>query len=56
MIADERLFDSREDLASALAGDVANALAECVRAKQSACLAVSGGATPKLFFGALSAV
>jgi 6-phosphogluconolactonase len=54
MIAAERLFDSRESLAAALAFDVAEALAQCVESNGKACLAVSGGTTPKLFFGALS--
>ena len=43
MIAKERLFESRGSLSSALATDVANALQHHVRAKGSACLAVSGG-------------
>ena len=55
MIADERLFESKVDLASALATDVAAALARCVTSNGKACLAVSGGATPKLFFEKLSA-
>lgn len=55
MIADERLFESKVDLASALATDVAAALARCVASNGKACLAVSGGATPKLFFEKLSA-
>ncbi len=54
MIAKERLFESRGSLSSALATDVANALRHHVRAKGSACLAVSGGTTPKLFFETLS--
>jgi 6-phosphogluconolactonase len=54
MIAKERLFESRGSLSSALATDVANALQHHVRAKGSACLAVSGGSTPKLFFETLS--
>ena len=54
MIADERLFDSRESLAAALASDVASALAQCVNSNGKACLAVSGGATPRLFFEVLS--
>ncbi len=53
MIAKERLFESRGSLCSALATDVANALQHHVRTKGSACLAVSGGTTPKLFFGPL---
>jgi 6-phosphogluconolactonase len=54
MIAKERLFESRGSLCSALATDVANALQHHVRTKGSACLAVSGGSTPKLFFETLS--
>ena len=54
MIAKERLFESRGSLSSALATDVANALQHHVRVKGSACLAVSGGSTPKLFFETLS--
>jgi 6-phosphogluconolactonase len=56
MIAKERLFGSRGSLASALASDVANALAHHVAAKGKACLAVSGGTTPKLFFETLSRI
>jgi 6-phosphogluconolactonase len=56
MIAKERLFESRGSLASALASDVANALAHYVAAKGKACLAVSGGTTPKLFFETLSRI
>jgi 6-phosphogluconolactonase len=56
MIAKERLFGSRGSLASALASDVANALAHYVAAKGKACLAVSGGTTPKLFFETLSRI
>jgi 6-phosphogluconolactonase len=54
MIAKERLFESRGSLCSALATDVANALQHHVRTKGNACLAVSGGSTPKLFFETLS--
>ena len=56
MIAKERLFESRGSLCSALATDVANALQHHVRTKGSACLAVSGGTTPKLFFETLSRI
>ena len=56
MIAKERLFESRGSLASALATDVANALAHHVMTKGRACLAVSGGTTPKLFFETLSRI
>jgi 6-phosphogluconolactonase len=54
MIVKERLFESRGSLSSALATDVANVLQHHVRVKGSACLAVSGGSTPKLFFETLS--
>jgi 6-phosphogluconolactonase len=56
MIAKERLFESRGSLASALATDVAGALAHHVMTKGRACLAVSGGTTPKLFFETLSRI
>ena len=56
MIAKERLFESKGSLASALATDVANALQRHVISKGSACLAVSGGSTPKLFFETLSRI
>ena len=56
MIAKERLFESRGSLSSALAADVANALQHHVMSKGKACLAVSGGSTPKLFFETLSRI
>ena len=56
MIAKERLFESRGGLSSALATDVANALQHHVMSKGKACLAVSGGSTPKLFFESLSRI
>ena len=56
MIVKERLFESKGSLASALATDVANALQRHVISKGSACLAVSGGSTPKLFFETLSRI
>ena len=56
MIAKERLFESRGSLASALATDVANALSHQVMTWNKACLAVSGGTTPKLFFETLSRI
>ena len=56
MIAKERLFESRGSLSSALAADVANALQHHVMSKGKACLAVSGGTTPKLFFETLSRI
>ncbi len=56
MIERERLFENRESLASALAADVAEALVQQVAAKGKACLAVSGGNTPKLFLETLSRI
>lgn len=56
MIAKERLFESRGSLASALATDVASTLSHNVMIKGKACLAVSGGTTPKLFFETLSRI
>ena len=54
MIAKDRMFDSRGSLASALASDVANALASAIGRNGQAVLAVSGGKTPQLFFNTLS--
>lgn len=54
MISARRIFGTREDLAQALAGDVAAALAATVARKGRAVLAVSGGTTPALFFAHLS--
>ena len=51
---DWRVFASAEELAEALAGDVARALRAAVARRGQALLAVSGGTTPKLFFRALS--
>ena len=51
---DWRVFASPEALAEALAADVAGALRAAVARHGEALLAVSGGTTPKLFFGALS--
>lgn len=50
----ERMFDSRGSLASALASDVANALAGAISRNGKAVLAVSGGKTPQLFLDTLS--
>lgn len=47
-------FSSPEELASALADDVARKLDAAVREREKASLAVSGGSTPKQFFQALS--
>lgn len=54
MIVAERLFESRESLAAALARDVADRLRHAIALKGSATLAVSGGTTPKLFFAKLA--
>lgn len=54
MIAARNLFDTRQQLASALARDVAAALAARISAAGAATLAVSGGTTPALFFQELS--
>ncbi len=54
MITARRIFGTREDLAQALARDVAAALAATVARKGRAVLAVSGGTTPALFFAHLS--
>lgn len=54
MIAARRILGTREDLAQALAGDVAAALAATIAGKGRAVLAVSGGTTPTLFFAHLA--
>ena len=51
---DWRVFPSREALAETLADDVAAVLSAGIKQRGSAVLAVSGGSTPGLFFGALS--
>ena len=56
MIAAERMFSGRKELALALAIDVANVLGGCIAKKGAAILAVSGGETPKLFLEELSQV
>lgn len=56
MISKERMFDSRGSLASALASDVASALAAAIGRTGKAVLAVSGGKTPQLFFDTLSEI
>lgn len=48
-------FSDGAALAEALAGRVAGVLAEAIAARGEACIAVSGGSTPKAFFKALSA-
>ncbi|MGE3832108.1 MAG: 6-phosphogluconolactonase [Parvibaculaceae bacterium] len=54
MIATRRIFSTRDELAAALAADVAARLADAIAARGDAVLAVSGGTTPKLLFPALS--
>jgi 6-phosphogluconolactonase len=54
LIEAERIFEARETLAETLARDVADELQRAIEAKGKATLAVSGGATPKLFFEKLS--
>lgn len=54
MIAARRDFADREDLARALAEEVAAALHAAIESKGEAVLAVSGGTTPVLFFDRLS--
>jgi 6-phosphogluconolactonase len=56
LIEAERIFEAREALAETLARDVADELARAIEAKGRATLAVSGGTTPKLFFGKLSVI
>ncbi|TPK18564.1 6-phosphogluconolactonase [Mesorhizobium sp. B2-5-9] len=48
-------FPDRPQLASALAGRVADALTKAIAGRGTALLAVSGGTTPAKFFAALSA-
>jgi 6-phosphogluconolactonase len=54
MIAAERLFDNRDDLAAGLARDVADAVRNALASSGAATFAVSGGTTPKLFFSKLA--
>ena len=51
---DRRIFESRQELATALAGAVARVLSDAISARGKAFLAVSGGTTPGAFFAALS--
>lgn len=48
------IFDTKADLASQLADDVAKRLQDKITANGSASIAVSGGSTPKVFFEKLS--
>jgi 6-phosphogluconolactonase len=54
LIAARRIFANKDELAAALAADVAARLADAIAARGDAVLAVSGGSTPKLLFAALS--
>lgn len=49
-----KTFDSREELAQALAGDVTARLQAAIASRGAATLAVSGGSTPKRFFQVLA--
>ncbi|MER8434637.1 6-phosphogluconolactonase [Mesorhizobium caraganae] len=49
-------FAGRQDLAAALAGNVAARLTKAIDERGTALLAVSGGTTPAKFFAALSAI
>lgn len=52
--ADWRAFSTREQVADALARDVAEALRSAIADRGAAVLAVSGGSTPGLFFDTLA--
>ncbi|MCB1378324.1 MAG: 6-phosphogluconolactonase [Alphaproteobacteria bacterium] len=54
MIEAERIFAARQELAEALARNVADELVHAIEAKGKATLAVSGGTTPGLFLEKLS--
>ena len=54
MIKKERIFDTRADLAAALAADVAAVLGKALSERGEALLAVSGGKTPALFLDKLA--
>lgn len=54
MLAEWRIYPSRQALAEALADDVIRVLAGSIAASGKAVLAVSGGSTPDLLFAALS--
>lgn len=54
MIAERKLFASRQELAAALASDVAASLSTAITDRGHAQLALSGGTTPKLFFHELA--
>ncbi len=54
MTAAMHVFDSSAALAEGLAGSVAAVLSAAIATRGQACIAVSGGSTPKAFFKALS--
>jgi 6-phosphogluconolactonase len=54
LIAERKLFATKQELAVALASDVAASLSTAITDRGHAQLAVSGGATPKLFFRELA--
>jgi 6-phosphogluconolactonase len=54
LIAERKLFASRQELAAALASDVAASLSTAITDRGHAQLALSGGTTPKLFFHELA--
>jgi 6-phosphogluconolactonase len=54
LIAERKQFATKQELALALASDVAASLSDTITARGSAQLAVSGGTTPKLFFHELA--
>jgi 6-phosphogluconolactonase len=56
MIEQRRIFKTGDDLADALASDVADWLTSAIETKDFAVLAVSGGTTPKSFFASLSKI
>jgi 6-phosphogluconolactonase len=54
LIAERKLFASKQELAAALASDVAASLSTAITDRGHAQLALSGGTTPKLFFHELA--
>jgi 6-phosphogluconolactonase len=56
LIAERKLFASKQELAAALASDVAASLSTAITDRGQAQLALSGGTTPKLFFHELAHV
>jgi 6-phosphogluconolactonase len=56
LIAERKLFASKQELATALASDVAASLSTAITDRGHAQLALSGGTTPKLFFHELARI